>query len=161
MADHPRGVSHSPGLESCRGFLRGLHLGPPHGCCTHGYHPACDRELRQLGIEDSAPDPTPAPWGCGSTQLWRHQITDLQKVRSGSTQRQWWFTSQGNSYFQNPPSPQHFPVSGCPGPPGGGGRLSWVWTEAVMWPSTSGSLCLTSGSITVMNGSIKKLGLRF
>lgn len=128
----PGGVSHSPGLESCRGFLRGLHLGPPHGCCTHGYHPACDRELRQLGIEDPAPDPTPAPRGCGSTQLWRHQITDLQKVRSGSTQRQWWFTSQGNSYFQNPPSPQHFPVSGCPGPPGGGGRLSWVWTEAVM-----------------------------
>lgn len=65
--------------------VRGLHLGPPHGCCTHGYQPACDRELRQLGIEDPAPDPTPTPWGCGSTQLWRHQIIDLQKVCSGST----------------------------------------------------------------------------
>lgn len=37
------------GLESCRGFLKGLHLGPPCGCRTHRYQPASDRELRQLG----------------------------------------------------------------------------------------------------------------
>ena len=108
-----------PGLKAAEVFLEGCTWALPMGAAPTGTSLPVTRELRQLGIEDPAPHPTPVPEGVGAvnTRGIRSQIS--RRFAVALQERQWQFTSQGNSYFQNPPSPQHFPVSGCPGTPGG------------------------------------------
>lgn len=108
------------GLKAAEVFLEGCTWALPMGAAPMGTSLPVTGSLGSWGSRTLPPSPPLPPEGVGALNSGGIRSQIFRRFAVALRERQWRFTSQGNSCFQNPPSPQHCPVSGCPGPPWGG-----------------------------------------